>query len=78
MFAGCKDGWKEGTEPLRVLAIMLFLYTKLHYGEGRHTVSFRYIKLKIKAKLTCGARGQDGGNPWGQGVVAGLWHKKGF
>lgn len=53
MFAGCEDRWKEGTDPLRVLPIMVFLYTKLHYGERRHTVLSRYIKLKIKAKLTC-------------------------
>lgn len=78
VFADCRDRWEEGIKPLKVLPIMAFLYTKLYYGERRHTVLPHYIKCTIKAQLICGTRGQEGGTPWGQGVVTGLWPKEGF
>lgn len=37
----------------------------LCYDATRLTVLSHYIKLKIKAKLMCGARVQSRGNPWG-------------
>lgn len=57
MCVGCRDRWREGIEPLKVLPIVVFLYPKLYYGERKHTVLSHYMKLKTKAKLTCGARG---------------------
>lgn len=79
MCVDCRDRWREGIEPLKVLPIMVFLYPKLYYGERKHTVLSHYMKLKTKAKLTCGARGQDReATLGGQGVVTALWHKGGF
>lgn len=53
MFTDFKDRWKEGTEQLRVLPIMIFLHTKLCYGERRHTVLSHFIKLKGRANVWC-------------------------
>lgn len=48
---------------------MILLHTNLCYDATRLTVLSHYIKLKIKAKLMCGARVQGRENPGGWEVV---------
>lgn len=69
MLVVCKDSGKEGTETHRVFPLIIFLHTKLGYDERTLTLLSHHIKLKIKAKLMCGARDQGTDDPRGWGVV---------